>query len=106
MKKKNNLFWDIGGKFLKKQNISEGTLMGFPCLRADKAFIAMADHRTGDLIVKLPGDLVQELIQEGIGQPFAPAGRTFKEWVRIERRDRQLWEKLMEEAENFTTVGC
>lgn len=79
--------------------------MGFPCLRNGKAFLAMADHRTGDLIVKLPQNRVQELIKEGIGQPFAPAGRTFKEWIRIERRDRQLWEKLMEEAEIFTAVG-
>jgi hypothetical protein len=40
-------------------------------------FFATCDHRTGDLIVKLPQAGVQELIDLGVGPAFAPAGRVF-----------------------------
>lgn len=52
-------------------------MMGFPCLRVDGAFFASCDHRSGDLIVKLPEARVRELIAEKTGKPFAPAGRIF-----------------------------
>ena len=37
----------------------------------------LRDHRTGDLIMKLPRDRVAELIDNGV---IAPADRTFREW--------------------------
>ena len=53
-------------------------MMGFPCLRIDGAFFASLDHRTGHLIIKLPADRVDELVDVGTGQSFAPNGRRFK----------------------------
>ena len=77
--------------------------MGFPCLRSDGQFFASCDHRTGDLIVKLPRDRVAELIDTGVGKPFAPAGRVFREWVLVEDRDETRWAALMDEARVFVS---
>jgi hypothetical protein len=55
-----------------RHEVTTGTMMGFPCLRTAGAFFASCDHRTGDLIVKLPPERVQQLIATGLGRPFAP----------------------------------
>jgi len=94
-------FWNIAEQLLADKNISRGTLMGFPCLRVNGDFFATADHRTGDLIVKLSESYVRQLIKEGIGQSFAPAGRTFREWVLIAKRDARSWKNLILEAKKF-----
>ena len=66
--------------------------MGFPCLRVNGDFFTSTDHRTGELIVKLSKDRVQDLIQNGTGQPFAPAGLVFREWVLIKKiSDADSW---------------
>lgn len=76
-------------------------MMGFPCLRVDGTFFASLDHRSGDLIVKLPASRVDELIQAGVGAAFAPNGRRFKEWTVIKDRKGELWTELAEEARRF-----
>jgi hypothetical protein len=53
------------------------------------------------LIVKLPRHRVEQLIQAGAGKPFAPAGRTFREWVLIDNRDQTRWAELIDEARAF-----
>ncbi len=98
-------FWKLADPLLRKPEISEGTLMGFPCLRVDGEFFATCDHRMGDLIVKLSRDRVQELIDEGVGEPFAPAGRVFREWVFVRGRDAKRWRALMREAIEFVSRG-
>jgi hypothetical protein len=44
---------------------------------------------------------MQQLIAAGTGEPFAPAGRTFRAWVLIEDRDPDLWAGLIDEALAF-----
>lgn len=94
-------FWDLVEPLLGEPGIDEGTLMGFPCLRVNGDFFGTCDHRSGHLIVKVDRDRVVELIDSGLGQPFAPAGRVFKEWVLIERRDEDTWLALLAEARAF-----
>lgn len=94
------LFWDVAEPFLAG-GAERSTMMGFPCLRIDGAFFASLDHRTGDLIVKLPADRVDELIESGVGSAFAPNGRRFKEWTVIGGREEALWSSLTEEALTF-----
>jgi hypothetical protein len=96
-------FWDIAEPFLTQHGTSIGTLMKFPCLRADGNFFATCDHRTGDLIVKLPRHRVRELVETGDAHPFAPAGRTFKEWATVSRRDEGTWQALIAEARAYAT---
>lgn len=99
--KPDKFFWDIVDPIMAMPGVSEGTLMGFPCVHINGNFMATADHRSGDLIVKLPKTRVQALITAGEGEAFAPAGRVFKEWVKVVERDKDKWESLILEAKEF-----
>lgn len=90
------LFWDIAEE-LMCPGVEEGTMMGHRCLRAQGNFAAMLDN-SGGLIVKLSKDRVDSLVDEGVGQPFAPAGKVFKEWVLVPDADEATWTDLMTEA--------
>jgi hypothetical protein len=95
-------FWQASAAALAHDDVARGTMMGFPCLRVSGAFFACCDHRSGDLIVKLPRYRVEQLIEAGAGQPFAPAGRTFREWILIGGpRDQARWAELIDEARLF-----
>jgi hypothetical protein len=98
-----DFFWESAAPALAHDDVAVGTMMGFPCLRISGAFFASYDHRSGDLIVKLPRPRVEQLIDAGAGKPFAPAGRTFREWVLIDDRDQARWTALIDEARRFAT---
>jgi hypothetical protein len=98
-----DFFWGLAHPLLSSCVATEGALMGFPCLRVDGEFFATCDHRTGELIVKLPRSRVQELIDQGRGQAFKPAGRVFREWVLVSERDPQQWTELLTEARTFVS---
>ena len=78
--------------------VTRGTMMGFGCLRYEGAFFASVHRQTGDLIVKLDEARVNGLIEAGLGEPFAPAGRRFRQWVAVPERDDARWHQLIEEA--------
>lgn len=56
-------------------------------------------------MVKLPRERVAELVESGQGNPFAPAGKVFREWVAIPTVDRDLWQKVLAEAVDFARQG-
>ena len=56
---------------------------GLRLLRRAGRFFASYDSRAESLVVKLPRERVVELIADGTGEPFAPNGRVFREWVTI-----------------------
>jgi hypothetical protein len=76
-------------------------MMGYPCVRFAGAFLASYDDQARCLVVKLPGERVAEIIADGEGDPFAPAGRVFREWVSIPTIDRDLWRSVLAEAVDF-----
>ena len=76
-------------------------MVGFPCVRLRGVFFASSDRETGDLIVKLPGARVTALVLDGDAVPFAPNGRTFREWARVPQRDPAGWRRLIDEALDF-----
>jgi hypothetical protein len=76
-------------------------MMGLPCLRWDGAFFACLDRRSGDLVVKLAESRVNELICAGTADPFAPAGRRFKQWAAIGVSQQDLWADFLAEAKEF-----
>ena len=94
------LFWELAEPLLAS-GAEKSTMMGHPCLRIDGDFFASMERRTGDLIVKLAADTVNEMIDAGTAEPFAPAGRRFKEWALITTRDEAQWEHLLAEALAF-----
>jgi hypothetical protein len=100
---KTELFWDLVEP-MYDDHVTRSTMMGLPCVRVDGAFFASLDQRSGNLIVKLPTDRVSDLIQAGTGVPFAPAGRTFREWVAIPMEDEETWSALIAEARTFVSA--
>ncbi len=100
---KSVFFWEVAESYLEKESIEKSTMMGFPCLRVNGDFFASCDRRSGDLVIKLPKERVQELIDSGVGKDFAPNGRKFKEWLAVELREDKLWDELMDEALEFVS---
>jgi hypothetical protein len=94
-------FWDLAEPLLAQPGISRSTMMGFPCLRTDGKFFATCDHRSGALVVKLPEARVDELIEAGRAEPFAPAGHPFREWASIPEARSRAWRRLLTEALDF-----
>lgn len=94
------LFWELAEP-LMANGAEKSTMMGHPCLRINGDFFASMERRTGDLIVKLAADTVNEMIEAGTAEPFAPAGRRFKEWALITSRDEAQWEALLTDALAF-----
>jgi hypothetical protein len=78
--------------------VRPSTMMGLPCVRLHGRFFASLDRRSGALLVKLSAERVGQLVAAGEGQPFAPAGRVFREWVALPRPDRRRWRSLLAEA--------
>ena len=99
------LFWDLAEPLMAAGRAEEGQLMRSRCLRVAGDFLAMAEYRTGDLVVKLPADRVTELVAAGEGLSFAPAGKVFKEWVQVPGRDESRWQALLDEALAFAKGG-
>lgn len=99
-------FWSIADEMIAAGLADQGTMMGHPCLRVAGAFFATVGHDADELIVKLPGARVQELIDGGVGVPFVPAGRRFREWVAIQRDHHALWPELVREAHRFVAASA
>ena len=95
------LFWKLAGQLLAEPGVTQSTMMGYPCLRANGAFFACIERTTGHLIVKLPAPRVSELIAAGQALPFAPSGRTFREWAASPVADPSEWSALLAEARSF-----
>jgi len=73
------------------------------CIRVGKEFLAMPEYKTGDLVVKLPRERVDELVEDGTGLAFAPAKKVFREWVQIPERNEKLWIGLLDEGFEFVS---
>jgi|SRR5687767_11675785 hypothetical protein len=97
-----DLFWQLAAELQKRdRRITEGTIMNGRCLRVGKEFLALVDYKGSGLVVKLPRERVAELVDAGVGKPFAPAGKVFNEWLSVPSPDRALWRKLLREGLAF-----
>lgn len=96
------VFWELVEELQATDaRVSEGTIMGGRCVRADGEFLALVDYKGSGLVVKLPKARVAELIDAGTGQPFGPGKKIFGEWVSIPTRDRRRWLALLREGVAF-----
>jgi len=97
-----SLFWELIEEFqLEDPRVEEGTIMGGRCARVSGEFLGLVDYKGSGMVVKLPKARVAELIDQGVGQPFAPAKKVFKEWVAVPGRDRRRWRALLRESIDF-----
>ena len=86
--------------------VGRSTMMGYPCVRRAGRYFASFDTTADALVLKLPSARVDELIGDGIGEPFAPNGRVFREWVTITHTDHVMWERLLAEARDFAAPAA
>jgi hypothetical protein len=98
-------FWSYAEPLLVAPSVTRSTMMGFPCLRVSGRFFASFDQRTGALVAKLPAGRVDELLSSGQAEPFAPAGRRFREWAAIGGAQQHLWPGFLNEAHAFARDG-
>ncbi len=97
-----SLFWELIEEFqLQDQRVEEGTIMGGRCARVAGEFLGLVDDKGSGMVVKLPKERVAELIDQGVGRPFAPASKVFKEWVSVPKQDRRRWRALLAESIAF-----
>lgn len=100
-----DLYDELTDDLLYDPAIGRATMMGYPCVRLAGRFLASYDDKAGRLIVKLPRERVAEIVENGDGDSFAPAGKVFREWVSIPTVDRELWQKLLAEAVDFARLA-
>ena len=100
-----DLYDELTDDLLYDPAIGRATMMGYPCIRLAGRFLASYDDTAGCLVVKVPRERVTELVEKGQGDPFAPAGRVFREWVMIPTVDRGLWQAVLAEAVDFARHG-
>lgn len=100
-----DLYEELTDDLLYDPAIGRATMMGYPCIRLAGRFLASYDEKDSRLVVKLPRERVLEVIKAGHGDPFAPAGKVFREWVAIPSPDRDLWSTLLAEAVDFARKG-
>ncbi|WP_436794227.1 hypothetical protein [Actinospongicola halichondriae] len=94
-------FWEAVLPMLAEDDVEEGTMMQFPCLRSGGEFFAMPHHETGAAVLKLPADRVARLVADGTGAPFGPGKKVFKEWVLVPAAHERHWLSLAGEARAF-----
>src|SRR5688500_8403556 len=95
------LYDELTDDLLYDPAVGRSTMMGYPCVRRAGSFFASFDTKTEALVVKLPRERVAEVVADGTGEPFAPNGRVFREWVRLPEPDPNVWERLLAEARDF-----
>jgi hypothetical protein len=96
-----DLFWKLADTLLAQPAVTRSTMMGYPCLRVNGRFFACVERTTGNLVVKLPADRVNDLVSSGSGISFAPNGRVFREWVAVPIPDEGEWSAFLDEAMTF-----
>ena len=92
----------IGAHLLDREGIEPGTMMGYPCLRNEGRFFASLNKGASALIVKLPASRVEAAVASGEGEPFAPNGRVFREWLAVPTSRRDSWSAMLDEALAFS----
>ena len=95
------LYEDLTDDLLYDPAVGRSTMMGHPCVRRAGQFFASFDPKADCLVVKVPAERVEALIDVGAGEPFAPNGRVFREWVAIPTPDPSGWARLLAEAFDF-----
>jgi len=93
-------FAKVVSTFAEHRDVKFGKMFGSSSvLNVNGKIFAMC--RKGELVVKLPKERVDELIQARKGTRFDPGhGRIMKEWVVIPPK-KEDWQKLSKEAYGF-----
>lgn len=100
------LFWSLAADLMDEHaSVVESTIMNGRCLRVGREFLALVDYKGSGMVVKLTKGRAEALIAAGVGRPFAPAGRVFKEWLSVPKPDRRAWRALLREGIAIRLAG-
>ena len=90
----------LSERFLAEPGVTTGFGTSRGLRVGGKIFAIFGD---GGLTLKLPKQRVDELVDAGQGERFAPRrdGRVMKEWVTVDARHEDEWEALASEALEF-----
>jgi hypothetical protein len=94
--------WEpIAKQQLTERDVTTGTGFGTnPGLRVSGKIFAMLVR--GELVVKLPKERVDVLVDTGVARRFdAGKGRPMKEWASVAAKASRRWKGLVEEAKVF-----
>jgi hypothetical protein len=97
------VFSRLSRSLCRKPEVAVGTMMGFPCLRADGKFFASLNREASQLIVKLPAGRVTDAVKTREGLAFAPNGRVFREWLAVPVERANDWPSYLTEAHAFVS---
>ena len=96
------LFASIGQAFAAEPTITQSRMFGSPGLKVRGKVFAMLVK--GKLVVKLPRERVEAMVQSGEGANFDPGhGKLMKEWVAVEPSTKRQWLNLVLAAKNFVS---
>ena len=95
------LFDEVAERLLAQDAALERTrMMGSEGLKTGGKFFAMVSK--GELVVKLPRERVDELVEAGAGHRFDPGhGRLMKEWIALVPADEEECATYVTEARGF-----
>jgi hypothetical protein len=98
-------FERIAASFKGRPGVTHGTGFGSsPGLRIGGKIFAMIVRDA--LVVKLPKERVDELVDSAVASPFdAGKGRPMKEWASVPADHRRRWQHLADEAFDFVKTG-
>lgn len=90
--------FEAAAPVLDRPGVTRSTMMGYPCLRLHGDFFASWDPHGRALVVKLDRASVAALLGDGLGEPFAPNGRPFREWISIPAASSDAWPRHLDTA--------
>jgi hypothetical protein len=94
------LFKSLAEQLGADAHVSRGRMFGSSGLKVGGKIFAMLVK--GKLVVKLPAERVQALVDGGAGERFDPGhGRLMREWVSIGPERQAEWHGLAEDARAF-----
>ena len=98
-------FASIVQKLLKEREVTRAKMFGVPGLKIGRKMFVM--WMKGELILKLPKELVDTLVASKRGKHFYhlfDKSRLMKEWVSIGDKNKSNWVKLAKEAKDFAAL--
>jgi TfoX/Sxy family transcriptional regulator of competence genes len=98
------LFDEVAERLLREDDaIAQTRMMNSDGLKTGGKFFAMVSR--GELVVKLPRERVDELVEAGEGHRFDPGhGRLMKEWVALRPADEAACASYVAEARSFVAA--
>ncbi|WP_353108826.1 hypothetical protein [Gordonia sp. (in: high G+C Gram-positive bacteria)] len=100
VRRAHDVFDPLCDKLFARPNVDIGPMFGSEGVRVlGKVFAFVAGR--GELVVKLPSDRIDALIDTGIGARMEMRGRVMREWMHVGLDHTVHWESLMTEAHDF-----